>query len=129
MSVWSKIMLSASLLVPLSACATIEEKMAAKGATRLNAEQVKNHIVGNTERWSKGGGFYNSNGILETVWNGSSLNGPYEILKNGKVCYEVKTWDRLCHFYMNDGGIITMIYKGKNVGASEVVNGNQLSTL
>lgn len=118
-----------SILLVLAACAGIEEKMTAKGATRLNAEQVASHIVGKTEKWSKGGGYYNTNGTLETVWKGSAQSGPYAIQDNGTVCYEVEGWDRLCHFYMNDNGTVTMIYKGRNVGAREVMQGNQLSTL
>ncbi len=125
----TNLLIASTIALTLTACATIEEKMTAKGATRLNAEQVKTHIVGNTEKWTKGGGYYNSNGILETVWKGASQSGPYEILGDGKVCYEVKTWSRLCHFYMNDSGTITMIYKGKNVGEREIVTGNQLSSL
>ncbi len=116
-------------LVGLSACANIEEKLSANGATRLDADQVKSHIVGNTERWTKGGGYYNPDGILETVWEGATSSGPYTIAADGNVCYEVKTWDRECHFYMNDGGAVTMIYKNRNVGTRDVLTGDQLSTL
>lgn len=113
----------------LTACATIEEKMTAQGAIRLDAEQVTNHIVGKTERWSQGGGYYNPDGTLETVWEGSKQSGPYIISDDGEVCYDVRGWKRHCHFYMNDNGSITMIYKGRNVGPRDVLNGNQLATL
>lgn len=113
----------------LTACATIEQKMVESGATRLDAQQVKSHVVGKTERWSKGGGYYRPDGTLETVWEGSMQKGPYTIADDGKVCYDVETWDRECHFYMNDSGKIIMIYKKKNVGAHEMFYGNQLSKL
>ncbi len=50
------LILMAIAALTLSACATIEEKLTENGATRLNADQVETHIVGKTERWSKGGG-------------------------------------------------------------------------
>jgi len=113
----------------LTACATTEQKMLEAGATRLNAAQVKTYIINKTERWSEGGGFYSPDGTLETVWKGSMQEGPYTIADDGKVCYDVKTWDRECHFYMNDNGKIVMIYKRKNVGAREMLDGNQLANL
>ncbi len=117
------------IALTLSACATIEEKLTENGATRLNAEQVKSHIVGKTESWSKGGGYYSPDGILETVWEGATNSGPYTIADDGNVCYEVADWGKECHFYMNDGGSITMIYKNRNVGARDILPGNQLESL
>lgn len=125
----TNLIMAFAIALTLPACATIEEKLTESGATRLNAEQVKTHIVGNTEKWTKGGGFYNPNGTLETLWEGSKSSGPYTIAADGNVCYEVKTWDRLCHFYMNDGGTVKMIYKNRKVGTRDVLKGNQLSKL
>ncbi len=116
-------------LLTLSACATIEEKLTENGATRLNADQVKSHIVGKTEKWTKGGGYYGPDGILETVWEGATNSGPYTIANDGNVCYEVADWGKECHFYMNDGGSITMIYKGKDGGTHDILQGNQLGSL
>ena len=101
-----KQLLTTSLIaasIALTACATIEENLTEAGATRLNAAQAKTHIVGKTEKWTNGAGYYNPNGTIETVWEGSKQSGPYTIAADGNVCYEVETWDRLCHFYMNDG--------------------------
>ncbi len=119
----------AVLTLTLSACATIEEKLTAAGATRLNARQVKSHIVDKTEKWSEGGGYYNPNGTLEVVWKGANESGPYTIADDGNVCYEVADWGKECHFYMNDGGTVTMIYKGKDVGTLDILQGNQLGNL
>jgi len=124
----ANLIVASSIILVLTACATTEQKMIDAGATRLNATQVKTYIVGKTEKWSNGAGYYNPNGTLETVWEGSKQSGTYTIAADGNVCYEVKTWDRLCHFYMNDGGKITMIYKGKNVGTHDVLAGNQLTS-
>ncbi len=113
----------------LSACATIEEKLAESGATRLNANQVKTLIVGNTEKWTKGGGYYNPNGTIETLWEGSTQSGSYSIAADGNVCFEIADWGKTCYFYMNDGGTIIAIHNNKNMGPRDVLAGNQLSTL
>ncbi len=124
-----KPMITSVVVLSLTACATAEEKLTEAGATRLNAAQVETRIVGNTEKWSKGGGYYNPNGTLEVLWKGANENGPYTIAADGNVCYEVADWGKECHFYMNDGGIITMIYKGKDGGTHDILKGNQLGSL
>jgi hypothetical protein len=116
-------------IVALSACATVEEKLIESGATRLNGEQAAKHITGYTERWSKGGGYYNPDGKLEVVWNGANLSGPYTISSDGNVCYEVSDWGQECHYYMDDHGSIVLIWKGKNSGVRELMKGNRLSDL
>lgn len=116
----------------LSACATIEEKLTEKGATRLNAEQVKSHIVGNTERWTKGGGYYSSDGGIDVVWKGSAHTGKWQVSNKGRVCVQVPTWDEFCHHYLDNNGEITLIYKkdgSTRADVKEMFEGNQLSTL
>jgi len=116
----------------LTACATTEQKMMEAGATQLNAAQVKSHIVGKTERWSKGGGFYNADGAIDVVWKGSAHNGKWQVSNDGQVCIQVPTWDEFCHHYLNNNGAITLIYKkdGRTrADVKEMFNGNQLSKL
>lgn len=116
----------------LSACATIEQKMTEAGATRLDAQQVKTHLSGMTERWTKGGGFYNSDGNIEVVWKAADHSGSWNVSDDGEVCVEVETWDKFCHHYLNDNGEITLIYKkdGKTrADVKEMFNGNQLANL
>ena len=48
---------------------------------------------------------------------------------DGNICYNVGTWGKDCHFYMNENGVITMMYKGKNTGSREMMKGNKLSEL
>ena len=111
----SKVNLALVFIVTLgiSACASTEQKMMEAGATRLDGAQATAHISGNTEKWSKGGGYYNPNGTLEVGWKGSQLSGPYTVADDGNVCYEVADWGKECHFYMNENGAAIMIYKGK----------------
>jgi hypothetical protein len=115
------------LALGLSACASKEQSMMEAGAARLNGTQATAHISGNTEKWSKGAGYYNPNGTLEVTWKGDDLSGPYTVAEDGNVCYKIPGWGKLCHFYMNENGAIVMMYKGENAGAFEIMNGNKLS--
>ena len=114
------------LALGLSACASVEQKMTETGASRLNGTQATAHISGNTEKWSKGAGYYNPNGTLELVWEGADLSGPYTVAEDGNVCYKVASWGKLCHFYMNDNGTVVSVFKGKWY-VDEIMNGNKLS--
>jgi hypothetical protein len=128
----SKVNLALIMIVTLglSACASTEQKMMEAGATRMNGAQATAHISGNTEKWSKGGGYYNPNGTLEVIWKGAELSGPYTVADDGNVCYEVADWGKECHFYMNENGAAIMIYKGKRkADANEMMAGNKLSQL
>ena len=118
-----------AVFLGISACASVEQKMMEAGATRLDKGQAMPHVSGKTEKWTKGGGYYGSNGTLEVVWEGKRLSGPYTIADDGEVCYNVETWGKECHFYMNEGGKVVMMYEGRNVGVKELMSGNQLSGL
>jgi hypothetical protein len=121
------LMVSVTVLA-LSACATIDQKMMDAGATRLNGAQVKSHLIGMTEIWSKGGGFYGSNGKMEVVWEGSKQPGTWEVADDGVVCYKIPIWKRNCHHYLNDKGTITLMWQGRP-SVKEMFNGNQLANL
>ena len=115
-----------SVALIMSACATVEDKLAESGATRLDGEQAKAHIADHTETWTKGAGYYAADGTLHVVWQGAKLEGPYTVSSDGNVCYKVADWDKECHFYMNDNGRIIMMYKGKDLGVKEIAAGNLL---
>ena len=119
-------------LLTLSGCATIEQKMIETGATRLNDAQVESHLTGMTEKWSKGGGFYNLDGQMEVVWKGVRQTGTWETSADGTVCYKMPDWDKNCHYYLDNNGEITLIYKkdGKTFASvKEMFEGDQLSSL
>jgi hypothetical protein len=119
-------------VLALSACATLEQKMTEAGATRLDGSQVESHLTGMTERWTKGGGFYNLDGQMEVVWKGTRQSGTWDVSDDGKVCYKMPAWEKECHHYLDNSGQITLIYKkdGKtHADVKEMFTGNQLSTL
>ena len=123
----SKLLLGLVFVLGLTACASQEQKMIEAGAIRLSAEQTIAHISGNTEKWTKGGGYYHPNGLLDIIWDGTKASGTYTVDSNGNVCTKLdKTY---CHFYMNDEGAIIMISEGKNLGARELMVGNHVSEL
>ena len=124
--------LLAITVLALSACATIDQKMIEAGATRLNGAQVESHLTGMTERWTKGGGFYDKNGQMEVVWKGSQHSGTWAVSDDGEVCYKMPAWDKECHHYLDNNGHITLIYKKDSktcADVKEMFKGNQLSTL
>ena len=127
-----KLLIASATVLALSACATVEQKMMDTGATRLNGAQVKTHLTGMTERWTKGGGYYSSDGSIDVVWKESSHNGQWQVSDEGKVCVQVPTWDEFCHHYLDNNGEITLIYKRNDkTGADvkEMFEGNQLANL
>ena len=122
----------ASLLLILSlglaACVSNAQKMMQAGATRLNGDQVRDHITGMTERWARGGGYYDADGSIEVVWKGKKRSGTYEVSDDGEVCYQVADWKKYCHHYLDDNGRITLVYRD-NPDLKEMMPGNKLSEL
>lgn len=110
----------------ISACESNWEILVAAGASRLNGDQAKAHISGNTERWVRHATYYNPDGQVELVWNKVKSTGTWEVLPDGNVCLEIPKWERFCHFYLNDHGAIIMIDRGRNAGAKETVEGRHL---
>lgn len=117
-----------TVLFILSACTSAYQKMLDSGATRLNGAEVKTHLTNMTERWSKGGGYYQGDGNIDIVWKDAPYSGTWQVSDDGEVCVQVPTWDEFCHHYLNDNGTITLMYQGKPT-VKEMFKGNQLSAL
>jgi hypothetical protein len=97
------------------------------GVTRLNAEQARAHVSGNTEKWKEGTIYYHPGGELEMIWHKVKTKGVWNVLDDGNVCFEVKKWkNQACHYYVNSNGAITMIDGVRNRGAVEIVEGKKL---
>ena len=127
----SKVNLALIMIVTLglSACASMEEKMMEAGATRLDGAQATAFISGKTEKWTKGGAYYNPNGTLEAIWKGGKISGPYTVDPDGTVCYKVGTWKKYCQIYMDENGTITLIYSDGKSKIPEMMQGNETSDL
>jgi hypothetical protein len=97
------------------------------GVTRLNGDQARAHVSGNTEKWEQGTIYYSPNGKLEMVWRKVKTNGVWNVLDDGNICFEVKKWkNQTCHYYVNNNGAITMIDGVRNRGVVEIVEGKRL---
>jgi hypothetical protein len=116
------------LISVLSACRSGPPKIVDEpGVTRLNGDQARAHISGNTERWQQGTIYYDPDGKLEMVWRKVKTSGTWEVLADGNVCFHVKKWkNEACHYYVNNNGAITMIEGVRNRGVVEIVEGNRL---
>ena len=107
----------------------LEKKNTDAIATRLNGEQAKAHLTGRTEVWTKGGAYYGADGTMSALWKGRRRKGDWEVSADGNVCYYLTNWPKLCQYYVNDAGAITMIYEGKSTGVKIMLEGNRLSQL
>lgn len=97
------------------------------GVTRLNGDQAKAHVSGNTEKWEQGTIYYNPGGNLEMVWRKVQTTGVWKVLADGNVCMQAKQWKKKsCHYYVNNNGAITMIEGVRNRGVVEIVEGKKL---
>ena len=126
-----KIMVALVLFVVLGpvAAGTPVEILIQEGATRLNGDQARAHLSGRTEKWTKGGAYYGSDGKMKAKWKGRFNRGTWEVHEDGRVCYKLAKWPLLCQYYMNVDGAITMIYEGQSAGAKEMVDGDKMSDL
>jgi hypothetical protein len=92
------------------------------GATRLNADQARAHVTGNTEFWDEGAVYYIADGKLDLVWHKVKSSGNWEISEDGNVCFTVPTWSS-CHHYLDLDGTITTVVNGKTNGVLQVEPG------
>ena len=116
-----------ALTLVVSACRSGPPKIVNEpGVTRLNGDQARAHVSGNTEKWEQGTIYYNPGGKLEMIWRKVKTDGVWNVLADGNICFEFKGWNQTCHYYVNKNGAITMIASTKNRGVVEIVKGKNL---
>ena len=117
-----------ALTLVVSACRSGPPKIVNEpGVTRLNGDQARAHVSGNTEKWEQGTIYYHPGGKLEMVWRKVKTDGVWNVLDDGNICFEVKKWkNQACHYYVNNNGVITMIEGVRNRGVVEIVEGKKL---
>jgi hypothetical protein len=116
-------------LAVLAACSSVHDDLVASGARPLDANEVRSQLVGNTEIWTKGAGYYAEDGTLRAVWEGESYTGTWEIRDNGDLCYTVAAWGGTdCQsYFVRDGEVILAHQNGSR--PVEHLEGDQLSTI
>ena len=81
----------------LAACEKVPPRILSEpGVTRLNGEQARAHVSGNTEVWKQGNVYYKPDGELELQWRKVRSRGTWEVAANGIVCWNVPDWKTLC---------------------------------
>ncbi len=70
------------------------------GAKNAKGADIKAAFSGKSWRWSKGGGYFASNGKFHGVFDGSVGLGSWSVSGSGTLCHNV-TW------YWDDGGLVT----------------------
>ena len=112
----------------LSGCVSLtEQQLIEDGATRLNGEQTRAHLVGKTERWPWYYTYYSPDGKVEALWSKVRFRGTWEVSADGEVCLNIKKLNKVCHSYLDYDGSITRIEEGLSVGVKETVEGKKLS--
>ena len=96
---------------------------------KLTQSEAITHISGKTETWTKGGGYYAEDGSMQIVWKGKESKGSWQVKADGQVCMVVEAWgaSEECHEYVNDDGVVKLLYEG-NARVAEINDGNQISS-
>lgn len=94
----------------------------------LSKSEVVAHVSGNTEKWSKGAGYYGEDGKIQGIWDGSDINGTWAINEDGRLCLAVTQFGgEDCHQYEIKDSKVQLVYEGKST-FREVKSGNQLDS-
>ncbi len=115
----------------LAACASPREKLIESGATPYTEAEVKELVIGKTEIWSKGAGYYDPDGTLVVRWDGQDETGTWSTTEDGETCHNVAAWGSIpCTAYFHDGDMLTPVYKtdSRTVSIDEnYLDGNRTS--
>lgn len=114
----------------LASCGTEKQGTIEASTKNLNKSEVLSHVSGNTETWTKGGGYYSPDGQLNVLWKGEESVGQWEVSDGGEVCYVVDTWgpDEECHRYIREAGQTKLLFEGK-ARVAKILPGNQLNSV
>ena len=107
--------IGAAVLLALGACKTSGDKLVEGGAVPLTQAQTVAHITDKTETWKTGVGYYDPNGTLHVITEGTPGSGTYTVNESGQVCSRVDIWgpETFCHMYVDDNGTVTAIFQGE----------------
>lgn len=135
----SKILVVITASFGLLACATgtvFEQKLLAEGAMRMNAEQVKEHLAGNTQKWINGGAYFVPDGTVYVKYAGKVFpKTRWTVDSDGKTCLvNPDGFVTSCSAYFDKDGevwVVTLEVMGKEQqtegGIDTILAGNQLS--
>lgn len=117
-------------LVALTGCDSAQQRLVEQGGRPLTSAETLAHVSGNTEVWTKGGGYYSPDGQIAVVWEGATGSGTWTVTEAAEVCLTVDVFGgtRECHAYVERDGRIFLVYDDQ-VREPEMRPGNQLASL
>ncbi len=103
--------------------------LAKSGAVRLGPDEVRAHVTDKTEQWVHGGAYYHESGRLQVRWRKVNYRTFWEVSADGTLCYQLDTWGRRCHYYMEKAGRVYMLEEGINIGVRDMWDGNRMKSV
>lgn len=137
----SKILVIMTASFALLACATgteFERKLQGEGAQRMNAEQVKAHLAGNTQKWINGGAYFIPDGTVLVKYAGKVYpKRTWTVDGDGKACILLPDgFVTSCSAYFKKDGkvwVVNLEIFGETQqtegGLDTILAGNQLSQI
>lgn len=125
----------------LLACATgtmFENKLEVEGAKRMNAEQVRAHLSGNTQKWINGGAYFYPNGTVSVKYAGKVYpKRTWTVDDDGKVCIVLPDgYVTSCSAYFDKNGEVWVVnleifgeVQQTEGGIDTVLKGNRLAEI
>ena len=89
----------------------LEQWLISAEAERLNAEQARSHLSGNTQEWANGGAYFHPDGKVDTRWAVYSYPGnSWSVDENGRVCIKnPEGFTTSCSVYYDNNGTIWFV--------------------
>lgn len=156
----SKFLLIATVSLALLACArsnVLQRQLLDEGAKPLDAEEVRAHLSGNTQRWADGGAYFKPDGAVYIKFGGKTYpERIWTVDSDGKVCIAfrdgMKTSCSAYYRYQDEVWVVTLEVFGESLqmerpfryrrdgtidaeggsvhgGPDDVVEGNRLADL
>ncbi len=118
----------------VSACQTAGQALEKAGAQKLSKEEITTLFSGNTWKWKQGGGYYDPDGTIHTLWDGERQTGTWAANDNGELCRDVEAWggNKCTVSFYKQGDVIKAIYKNRSSvldTEKKIFKGNILDSL
>ena len=125
----------------LMACAStslFEQKLIDEGATRLNGEQAREYLSGNTQQWTEGGAYFHPGGMADIKWQGKTYPAQtWNVRDDGSVCLSnTEGFVTSCSAYFDKDGEVWVVIlevmgeaQQTEGGPDTILEGNQLAEI
>lgn len=117
---------------------SLEDKITAGGARKMNGDEVRAYLSNNTQQWANGGAFYETDGRLDFIWEGKTFyNYTWNASGDGEVCIKNREgFTTSCSLYFDYkqsvwSVVIEVFGESRDFfgGPDTILDGNSLSSL